>query len=177
MIYYFKPFDLDKKLGRAYNEYMRMLPSDEDWGCLLDGDTMFLTEDYGKQIQEIVMMYPNTGLFTCLTNRVGRRQQCYKGVMSENWDIKHHYQIAQEVQKFARHNVSEIHTIISGHLLLVKKKTWREVGGFVEEGILKVDNKFSWGILQARKKILIMNGVYIFHRYRINGIKFREHLK
>jgi GT2 family glycosyltransferase len=181
MIQYFTPFDINKNIGKAYNESMSLLPNDDDWGCLLDGDTMFLTPNYGKQLYDIVENYKNLndiGLFTCLTNRTGNPYQRYNGVLSENSDLKNHRDIAYQLQKEFYLNISEIPRTISGHLMLIQKKIWKSVGGFKEEGILKIDNDFSKKILLSGKKVFLMKGLYIFHYYRLfEGKRDKTHLK
>lgn len=177
MIYYFSPFDLGKNLGKGYNAHMELLPNDDDWGCLTDGDVMFLTTDYGKQIQDIVNLYPDTGLFTCITNRVGQLEQCYNKQISENYDLRYHETLAKDIQRRDYLTVRDLNIVISGHLMLVRKDTWRKVGGFYEQGILAVDNKFSFRVMKAGLKVRCMMGVYVFHKYRIGNIKDKNHLK
>jgi GT2 family glycosyltransferase len=63
-------------------------------------------------------------------------------------------------------------------MMLVQKKVWASVGGFDEEGILQVDNKFSKKILLSHRKIYCMRGVYIFHTYRLGkDRRDKSHLK
>ncbi len=178
MIHFSSPYSQSKDLGKAYNDFMHLL-KDEDFACFTDLDTCFLTSDIGTQLQEIIDKHPNAGLFTCLTNRVGQRAQCYNGVISEDPNILNHRQIALQLQREKRHQVKPLHHIISGHLMMVQKSVWKEVGGFPEgEGLLAIDNKFSYRILKARKHILLMEGVYLFHFYRLDtGIHDKSHLK
>jgi len=178
VIYYFNPYSTDKDLGKAYNDYMALLPNQDDWACLTDGDTMFLMPDYGHQIQQIIDLHPDTGLFTCLTNRVGCLEQCYNRHISNERDILKHKRIASDC--YARkHQVKQLHGIISGHCMIVQKKTWEEVGKFPEGiGILSVDNGFSQKILDHKKKILLMEGVYLLHYYRMEtGINDKRHIQ
>jgi GT2 family glycosyltransferase len=178
VIYFFNPYSIDKDLGKAYNDYMALLPNDEDWACLTDGDTMFLMPDYGHQIQQIIDLHPETGLFTCLTNRVGCTDQCYRKVISNERDILKHKRIAQDLYT-NKTGVKELRNIISGHCMIVQKKTWEAVGKFPEGmGILAVDNEFSKRILDSGRKILLMEGVYILHWYRFDtGISDKSHIK
>jgi GT2 family glycosyltransferase len=169
MIQYFTSFDINKNIGKAYNESMSLLPHDNDWGCLIDGDTMFLTPNYGNQISDIIKNYENNniGILTCLTNRTGNRFQRYNGVMSEDIDLKYHRDLALKLQKEHYLDLSEIPRTISGHLMLIQKKVWQSVGGFKEEGLLTVDNEFSRRVILSNRKIFLMQGLYIFHYYRL----------
>jgi GT2 family glycosyltransferase len=179
MTYYFIPYDLNGNVGKAYNEYMQLLPQDTDYGVLTDRDIMFLTSDYGKQIEDIIKMYPDTGIFTCYCNRVGNPWQRYNGVISENQDWKYHIDLALKLQKEKYLEVKEIPRSISGFLMVIQKKTWQRVGGFLEQGILTIDNNFSRKVLAIGKKILLMEGIYVFHYYRLleGGRKSKQHLK
>jgi len=186
MIYYFTPYSTERNLGKAYNNYMRLLPSNEDWACLLDADTMFLCNDFGNQINDIVNKYPDTGMFTCVTNRAGYEDQRYNGVFSYESDICKHKEIAIECKKKYYCDLKEINSHINGHLILIKKSTWLKVGGFSENTIrdenadsnlLGLDDNISRKILKENLKIMLMKGVYLFHYYRlVEGVHYREHL-
>lgn len=177
MIHYSSPFDLSGNIGKAYNYEMSRLPNDDDWMCFTDADTCFLTSNYGRQLQIIVDMYPNTGMFTCLTNRVGQVRQCYEHKISDNPDIRFHRKIALELANTRPYEVEDLGIAISGHMMLIKKATWN-ANKFSEEGILGVDNKISRKLLMKGYKILLMRGVYIFHYYRFNeDVRQKTHLK
>lgn len=178
MLYFFTPYSTEKDIGKAYNQYMSLLPNDDDWAVLMDGDSMFLLPDFGHHIQSIIDKYPDVGLFTCYTNRVGCKEQCYNNILSEDPNILNHKQIALNLQREKRNNIKEIKKVISGVVMIVNKKTWEHVGKFPEEmGILSVDNHFSAQILRNRRKIFLMEGVYVLHFYRLDtGIKEKSHL-
>ena len=75
-------------------------------------------------------------------------------VVSENTDIRHHIQLAENLKDDFACPVSEIDHHISGMLMLISKKTWNS-HKFPESGkCLGVDNEYSDRILQAGKKIL-----------------------
>jgi GT2 family glycosyltransferase len=102
-------------------------------------------------------------------------------VRNSDPNIINHFWISEELKQKRYWDVSQINHIISGHLMGFSRKTWEEVGGFSEisNEILKVDNRFSKKILNAGKKILIMEGLYAFHYYRLhqpNPRKAKKHL-
>ncbi len=181
MLYFCSPFSFKKDIGEAYNNYVKLIPDEEDWICITDMDTMFLTPDIGFQLQEIIDLHGNSsvGLFSCLTNRVGNLDQCYQRIISEDPNITSHRKIAVQLAKEKRHEIREIPNPISGHLMLFKKSTWTSIGGFPEgRGILSVDNTFSNRMARNGFKIVCMDGVYLFHYYRFcEGIKDKSHLK
>ncbi len=177
MIYFFTPYSFEKKLGKAYNDYCKLVPNDNDWICLMDGDIMFVT-DFGKTIKDHIEKYPDTGLFLCQTNRVKNLQQCYEGAISENTDLAYHAKIAKRLETTNKLQVKEMDRVASGYFMCFTKKTWKEVGGFHRNGILAVDNLFSKAILKKGYKIRIMMDLYAIHYYRmLQGIKDKSHLK
>jgi GT2 family glycosyltransferase len=174
-IYYFTPYNLDKNLGAAYNEYMKLIPRDRDWACLLDGDTMFLTPDFGTQIHHIVSMYPDTGMFTCMTNRVGIIKQRYQGIMSANGEMGYHKRLANRIQRENYEEVEPINQHCSGLMMLIQKKTWKKVK--FTDGLLGVDFKFCDNLIAAGYDIKLMKGVYLMHYYRfLEGRHNKNHL-
>lgn len=177
-IHFVTPYSFEKNIGKAYNEEFEKVQDDNDWVALMDGDSHFFT-DFGQQIKAHILARPNAGMFTCITNRVGNKQQCYGNVISNNSDYLYHARLAKRLAVSNRGVVRESKRIISGLLMVVQKKTWKEVGGFHEKGILKVDNIFSKGLLNRNKKIYVMHDVYMIHYYRFleGGKKYRNHLK
>ena len=179
MVYFFSPYSFQKDIGKAYNNYVRLAPNQDDWICLTDGDLLFLQSDFGHQIQEVIDLHgKDVGLFTCLVNRVGTKSQCYQDVISEDPNILNHRKIAIELAKTKRTEIKYIPNPISGHLMLFKKETWESIGGFPEErGILAVDNTFSNRMARNGYKIAVMEGVYCLHYYRMaEGKSSKVHL-
>ena len=177
MIYYFVPYSLERNIGKAYNQYMALLPNDNDWGVLMDGDTMFLTFDWGHAIAEVINKIPDAGLITCLTNRISKgRNQLYG---EDSSDIIIHRAIAKRLDKEFRGQYRKNNSRVSGFLMAIQKKTWIDVGKFPEASnkILGVDDTFSRKILHSNKGIYIMKGMYKLHYYRMaEGRKYKDHL-
>lgn len=171
------PYDLEKNLGRAYNETMRDIPED-DWCCLCDQDILFLTTDSGHILHGYAERYPESGILTCLTNRVSTlsHMQLLNGVVSENSDIRQHIPIAQR-QKQLLYTVLEIQKDISGFLMLISKKAWNKHKFSEDRKCLGVDTEYNRMIRAAGEKIYLMQGLYVFHIYRLmNGINDKRHL-
>lgn len=173
------PFRLDKNLGKAYNEVFAQC-NEGDWLCVIDWDVMFLTPNFMKFLHGYARSYPDTGIFTCWTNRIhkGAIQQLLPGMYEEN-DIRKHISMAQSKEIGGYADVTELKKHISGFLMMVSKKTWNEFK-FNEDGkCLGVDNEYSDRILAAGKKIFRMNSIYVFHGYRMgmpNDYKDKSHL-
>lgn len=179
MIWYFTPWANDKNAwGRTLNMYMEMVPHEEDWACFRDGDTMFLNQNWGNIVQAYVDKYPDTGLFTCYASRVGKHHgQRYRGIVSNDPNIINHKRLALKI--WAENGVGGdpsrpvlssgiLSDWVTGVLYVIKKKSWR-VHPFPEEGnqILNVDKIYSRSVLANGEKIRIMQGLYIFHLYRL----------
>jgi GT2 family glycosyltransferase len=180
MIYHFVPYSLEKNYGKACNDYCRIVPNNDDWIVIQDADCMILTPNYGTILQKYIYMYPDTGIFTIWTNRVkpnNKNLQQYLPEMFNEVDIRKHREKALTLYSLNNGNIKEINRIISGYFMMFKKSTWVEVGGFKEQGILKIDNDFSRKVLYSGKKILLMGMVYCFHYYRLNeGWENKNHL-
>lgn len=176
-VHFITPYSTDKNLGRAYNEAFRLV-GDEDWVCLTDYDTMFLTPDAPAIVQEYVNRFPDTALFTCYTNRVHpcSTEQLVQGTIIDNSDIRYHIQIAERTKKNL-YTVSQVHKNVSGMLMVMSKKQWRETP-FVEDlKCLGVDTELSKTLRERGQPVQRMNGLYIWHTYRImNGIRDKSHL-
>jgi len=175
MIYYRTPYSLDKRLDEYYNAEMALLPNDDDWCCFLDGDAMFLTPDFGHQIQEIVTENTEYDLFTCMTNRVGTKYQCVEDMWQTN-DIEKHREVAEYYN--GNDLILDITTYapLSGVMILLNKKAWRESGGFTHKGMLGVDNSIHYNVRNAGMKVGLMLGVYVYHWYRGGDAKNKAHL-
>ena len=180
MIHYFIPYATDKNLGKAYNYYASLVKNPEDWICFIDADAMIgLVPEYGHRLEEYISMYPDTGLFTCLTNRVGTLEQCYNNTISEDPNILNHKKIAVELATKNHGKVTQLNKVVSGMMFLIKKSVFDSVGGFPEDGrILGVDNKICEKILEKNLKILVIESIYLFHFYRMDtGRLDKSHLK
>ena len=177
-IFYFVHYSLEKNIGKAYNQYMSLLPKDDDWGILMDGDTMFLTFDWGHAINEVIKKLPDAGIITCYTNRIAKNKVQLYG--NDSHDIILHRAIAKKLDKDFRGGYRKINQMISGFFMAIKKKTWIEVGKFPEipNKILDIDGLFSNKILKAKKSIYLMRGMYKLHYYRMaEGAKYKDHLR
>jgi len=180
MIYYSVPFDAAKNIGAYYNAFMRLLPTDDDFACFIDRDAMFTTPNYGVQIQEIVKQNHDCGLFTAVASRIGCNYQ-----RAGNWetdDMNEHMRIGAGIQQQHRLTTTDI-TVdaetnpLGGVLILIRKSTWKKAGGFPESGMLGIDNSIHRSVAATGEKVLLMNGVYLYHWYRGGNVRDKKHLE
>lgn len=177
-VHILKPYRNDKNHGLGINQAMAMIGND-DWGCICDLDTCFLTPDAGSILLEYAKRNPTAGILTCFTNRISplSKMQLLNGVLDDNPNMADHV-LKAEKQKEQLYNTTEIDRDISGFLMMVSKRIWEKYP-FPELGKpLGVDTKFGRTIREAGLKILRMDGLLVFHIYRlVNGIADKKHLQ
>jgi hypothetical protein len=182
MLFFFTPYSFEKNLFEAIDTYMQLLPDDQDWAVLMDGDTAFLRSDFGHQIQRYIDKYPDTGLFTCYASRCHYQIQTRRGTDMNSDSILYHRQQAESIFRSLDGHVKEIDRRIAGHLMVIKKETWLLIRDEVkrttmDKNILGVDTKISYAILNHHLKIRLMRGLYIFHYLRLmEGFNATKHL-
>ena len=182
MIHDIIPYSTDKNLGKAYNDAMALLP-DNDHACFRDGDTCWLTPDYGMHLAEYVRLYPNAVL-TCWTNRINEKaeQQSNIGGVRDDADFTTHLKYA-EVFKSKLYQVTPLQGFVSGFCMVVPKSVWlkhkfAEKQVYEDRGphnLLGVDNDFTNRVRAAGVPVLRMDGLYIWHTYRLLN-NSKEHL-
>lgn len=178
MIYYFTPYSTEKKLGKAYNNYMQLIPNEGDWACFMDYDAMFTVPNFGHQLESVLKRYPKCGLFTAVANRIGTNYQQVPNMWNVT-DEREHREKGLELQKKYYHICKDITTIspISGMLILIQKKIWSMAGKFSEElDILGVDNDIHRKVQALGLSVMVMQGVYLYHWYRGGNPEKKEHL-
>lgn len=172
-VFYSTPWETGS-IGRGMNSFIEALPADA-WVCLRDGDTLLLTNDWGKQIEDVVRKHgASYGLIGCMTNRIGGLHQCYGQKFSENHSIKHHAKIARHLRDERWSQVEDLGKLgVAGFFMLFSKETWERAGRFKEAGF-SVDTAFNREVRRLGLKIGIARGIYVYHSYRINEDKYQK---
>ena len=166
------PYDTGKNLGKAYNEAMSKL---DGWVLIKDYDILILLPETIRQIEHYTTIYPETGLFTCYTNRIANSEQLLNG-MDNNDSIRHHMKLARQ-QQSELYTVTELTKPVSGMLMVIHTDTWNEIKFSEDLLCLGVDNDYHNRLKEAGKSVLRMNGIYVWHTYRLaSGIKDKSHL-
>lgn len=175
MIYYFTPYSKIKDLGKEYNHYMRLIGED-DSACFLDGDVAFLVPEFGSIIERYSELYPSAVL-TARTNRIHRLSRQLDGEMDEECNMRELIKKAEGRKHLT--SVTEIKNGegLSGFLMVVPRKIWKEVPFKEGIGLLGVDSQFRIDLHLAGVPTLIMDALFVFHSYRLlNGHSFKNHL-
>lgn len=181
------PYSTEKNLGKAYNEAFRNVSDEVTHICFRDGDTCWLTPDYGVHLAEYVRLYPNAVL-TCWTNRINERAEQQSKAwweqipVRESFDMRDHLETAISYTQ-GLYNVTPLHGFVSGFCMVVPKSVWNkhkfaEVQPYSDRGphnLLGVDNDFTNRVRAAGVPVLRMDGLYIWHTYRLLT-NSKEHL-
>ena len=164
-IFYSNPFSIEKNIGKAHNDFIKSLnANDDDWIVIQDGDMLYLTDDWGKRIQEALEKDgENFGLVGCYTNRLRGKHQLHGNEFSYETDIKKHYEIAKT---YGGDGIQEIKQGIAGVFMAFKYKTWKAVKGFDENSIV-FDSLFNVKVRDKGLKVGLIRSLYVFHLYRI----------
>lgn len=164
-VHYISPFSIEKNIGKAINHTVKDLHyCQNDWIVHCDHDTLWLLPDSKVQVERI-LSETDYDVLGCMTNRLRSREQLYYGHFNDDDRIREHIRIATECrEKFGE----DIKTagIIAACMMAFKVSVWEQVGGF-QEGILNFDAVFCHSARSLGFKVGIMQGVYIFHSYRI----------
>ena len=177
MIYYFTPYKKGN-LGQAYNHYCNLVPNDNDWITMMDGDIMQLHMNWGEKWKKILKNNQDAGIITCVTNRVYDQmdKQLAKKEMFEESDLKNHRKFALDLFEEKKFTLEKLDNFMAGFFFSFKKSTWKKVGGFIN-GILDVDNDFLRKV-KTIKECYVAKGFYVLHYYRLcEGRYFKDHLQ
>lgn len=178
------PYSTQKNLGKAYNEAMALIP-DNSHACIRDGDTAWLTPDYGVHLAEYVRLWP-AAVLTCWTNRINERaeqQARYSGIR-DVVDMKSHIWFANDYKKHL-YRVTPLTGFVSGFCMVIPKSVWNvhkfaEVQPYPDRGphaLLGIDNEYTNKIRAAGIQVLRMDGLYLWHTYRLlTGDHDKSHL-
>jgi hypothetical protein len=177
IIRYVIPFDTTKNIGKSYNEAFRGL-DDNDFVCFVDGDTIFLDSHFGVKIEKILEDNPDINAATCMTNRVGCKWQVYDRVNWFNENMLDHNRLTNECWERHGYKVTDStnEQLMSGVMILLRKSTWEKIGKFKEDGMLGIDNDIHQKLIDNNEKLWLMNGIYLYHKYRFGDMKNKKHL-
>lgn len=176
------PYRQDRNLGLAYNQAFGLI-QDEDWLIITDYDVLLLLPDQISHIHEYINRYPEAGMFVCWGNRTYHSNaQLYGGPVPTPEQVNKDDYIIRNIEIAKKcyanlYKVTEVKQNISGFLMAIPKRTWNEIKFTEDLKCLGVDTLFSQRMLNAGKKILRMDGIFVFHTYRIEkNIRDKTHL-
>ncbi len=190
MIYTFiayAPKEHERDLAWTYNEFMRLLPNDDDWGCFIDHDAMFTTSDWYQQMEKCIEAHPEFSCLTVASNRVYAEWQIPMGVNKINHDMTYHRSVGANFQKDNGSNVVDVtvcddigkgpdHAPLSGVVILYKKSAWKQVPFRLLEPnrLTGIDNLLHMDLRDRNLKVGLMTGVYVYHWHRADGVNLAD---
>jgi hypothetical protein len=126
---------------------------------------MFLTPNFGTIIEEYSALFPDAVL-TCRTNRIHHLSKQLYPVGDANTIIDC-LTIADNIKHIR--TVTEIKPGegMSGFLMVIPKKIWFKIPFIENGGCLGVDSQFRIDLHNAGIKIYIMDGMLVYHQYRL----------
>lgn len=173
MIQTFIPWREDTNLGAAYNEAMEMLPED-GWAVLLDHDVMFTTFEWHRQIDRAIAAEPY-GSFTGVTNRIFCPWQKAREADQNNHDILYHRALGEA--RLSNRYLTDVTDATGaygwgGYIMILSKAAWRDAGKFVD-GQLCVDHQMHFALRRAKRRVFLIEGLYIYHYARGRGEQYQ----
>lgn len=153
-------------IGKGINESIECLPADA-WVCIRDSDTLFLTPDAQRQIQEIADSNPDFDLIGCRCNRLRSHYVTYeRDRLFECDSITAHVEAARQLETEHWGEVTPLPfgEVVAGMFMLMRVSTWQKYK--IPEKTPYFDSMYSDIIFFNGGKLGIAQGIYLFHLYR-----------
>jgi len=170
-IYHFMPYSNSGNYAEELNRYVSIVPNDDDYICIWDGDTMRTRSQWGDDVKEMIEKNPVFDLLTCLATRTGTRSQMLATGISYETDLMRLHKIVENYHGGKNYKAFETNAPVAGFFLCFKKKLAVEIP-FPEKpregGILGVDTAWCRNLLAANKKIGVVLRLVVIHFYRLN---------
>lgn len=163
MVHYITSWSSQKNYGGAINEAIERLNcSDDHFICLRDGDSCFLTPDWGNTIQTLTEQN-DYDLIGCSTNRLREPHQLVQGVFGSDTSLQTHYQTALNQQEIHGTAIHPFKHDVAGFFMLFRYSAW--LNNKFKENTPIFDRLFTRGIAKGRVGIAL--GLYVLHMYRL----------
>jgi GT2 family glycosyltransferase len=155
------PYATDKNLGKEYNRILA--ESTSDWVLLLDHDVFLALNRKWYEICVHTMLNHSSALATCWTNKGGSALPWIAHPETEPIaDLNFHKAMSKQIFNTHGFSVTPIKKA-TGFFMLINKKDWQEVGGFPGKGMVQEDWGYCDKLNEAGKKIVRMDGLYVYH--------------
>lgn len=164
---YHEVWDTGHDIARNMDAVMAKADEDE-WVVFKDGDSMWGPVYHrGHIIEKYIEKYPDAGLFTCVTNRIGNPQQVAEGVDMTTDDMRYHFDFGLKTAKEKCYQAKDVtsDTKISGILMVVNKRYWEPLKKQGLSGMAGVDNAIHDMVKTKGGRVYIMEGLYLYHYY------------
>jgi len=164
------PYGINENLANAYNQCI--LAADTEWVLLLDHDVFISLNPkwYEMCLKAIENVDDSVGMITCL--EYGRNGFDIEGPNSDCLEV--HIEYAREVyKKYGNTLVEADDSKMAGFFMLVRKSLNKKYPFLsMGKGVNKIDHNFCKRIMEDDYKIMIMKGLYVYHRRGVRKLKW-----
>lgn len=165
-VHYISPYRCDKNIGLAINEAIKAITFNaDDWVILTDHDMLWLLPDSKAQVERI-LAETDFDVLGCMTNRIRSKEQLVGGVFNEDDRVREHIRIAEKCREVGGNSVKTANGCVAAFMMAFRASVWAYTGGFTENAI-NFDRLFCDQARTGGAKIGIMQGVYVWHSYRL----------
>lgn len=168
-----QPWSIQENLGQAYNKAIESAGPDYDLVALMDYDAMLTTPRWYEQLQG-AWRDATIGVLGAVTNRIGNKAQVPENAPKDH-DIRAHRQFGHYLaEKYGSETLDITDDyfegrgdLLGGVLMATSPGIWERVGGFPDQqGKLGIDNAYHRRIREAKLRVHILRGLYVYHWYR-----------
>lgn len=175
-IHYICPYSTVKNIGGAINDAIEQIAgyprdAENDWIVLTDHDMMWLLPDTKAHVEEILLSdNVNFDIMGCLTNRIRSKEQLYGNIFNQDDRIREHIKIAGHCWKNGENTVKPAQGSVAAFMMCFKVSTYHKIGGF-DQDCITFDRRFCDEARRHGMSIGIMQGIYVWHSYRLMSAK------
>ena len=161
-ISFMSAFNSTKDIGGEYNRLISKI--DDEWIFIKDGDSLFLTSDYGDRINKIIDSNEQFDVIGAITNRISVDSlRSTVDILCEP-DMDNHIRTSNELWSKNGTMVTETKDTVAAFCMFFRREVW-EKSKFKENSIV-FDREFCKDAIDNGFKIGIAQGLYLFHLYR-----------
>ncbi|NCC30970.1 MAG: hypothetical protein EOM24_02975 [Chloroflexia bacterium] len=146
------------KLGWDYNRIME--ESQHDWVLLLDHDVLLLNPNWYHICQKATQL--GGSMVTCKTNARHPKTGQHDSKAPVTDVVDDHQIHAKSLWERFGMQTTQVR-LASGFFMLVYKPDWKLCGGFPGVKMFGEDWGFSERLVAKNKKILLLQGLYVYH--------------
>lgn len=167
------PYALDGDLAREYNTTVHN--ANTDWVLLLDHDVFVSLNPlwYRMCIDAVNSVGNSVGMITCV--EYGRNG--FDLEVPNVGDIDTQIQYAKELYRKYGNELVEVENYRRAGFFMLVRKDIVDRFPFLSQGkgVNKIDHDFCRRITEAGYRIMIMKGLYVYHRRGVRKIQWEEH--
>ncbi len=170
-IHFTIPYSFEKKLFEAYDFEFSKIDNPGDWVALTDGDILFFPGNFGHIIQNHIIKHPETGMFTCYTNRIKNEYQLFSRKAWKIDSLKYHFKIDKTQRENRKGQSRTVKAKLGGMMMVIKKAVWEDIREELASRcrgykLVIVDNTICDVLIEKGYQLRIMEDPYVLHYRR-----------